>query len=41
MTSARAERLMQDTVSQALTELTDIYNVQYVALQRQQHAQNA
>ena len=37
MTAARAERLMWGMVSQALTELTDLYGVQYTALQRQQH----
>ncbi len=31
--AARAERLMLDMVTQALTELTDIYNVRYTALQ--------
>ena len=41
MTAARAERLMQDMVSQALTELTDLYKVRYAALQHQQHAQHA
>jgi ribonuclease HI len=41
MTAARAERLMRDMVSQALTELTDLYSVRYAALQRQQHAQHA
>jgi ribonuclease HI len=37
MTAARAECLMRDMVSQALTELTDLYSVRYAALQRQQH----
>ncbi len=41
MTAARADRLMQDMVSQALTELTDLYSVRYAALERQQHVQNA
>ena len=41
MTAARAELLMRDMVSQALTELTDMYSVRYAALQRQQHAQHA
>ena len=41
MTAARAELLMLDMVSQALTELTDMYSVRYAALQRQQHAQHA
>ena len=41
MTAARAERLMRDMVSQALTELTDLYSVRYAALQRQQHAHNS
>jgi hypothetical protein len=36
MTAARAERLMRDMVSKALTELTDLYIVRYAALQRQQ-----
>jgi hypothetical protein len=38
VTAARAERLMQDMVEQALTELTDIYSVRYAALQHAQHA---
>ena len=37
MTAARAERLMRDMVSQALTELTELYGVRYGALKRQQH----
>jgi hypothetical protein len=39
VTAARAERLMQDMVAQAPTELTDLYreSVRYDALQRQQH----
>ncbi len=41
-TEAQAERLMQDMVAQALTELTDLYSVRYAqpeaALQRLQHA---
>jgi hypothetical protein len=37
VTAARAKRLMQDMVEQALTELTDLYSVQYAALQRLQH----
>ena len=41
MTAARADRLMQDMVSQALTELTDLYSVRYAALQHQQPAQHA
>jgi hypothetical protein len=40
MSVARADRLMQDMVSQALTELTDLYSVRYAALQRQQQAQH-
>ncbi len=40
MTAARADRLIQDMVSQALTELTDLYNIRYAALQRQQQAQH-
>jgi hypothetical protein len=38
VTVAQAERLMQGMVAQALTELTDVYSVQYAALQRLQHA---
>ena len=38
VTAARAERLMQDMVEQALTELTDIYSVRYAALQHAHHA---
>ena len=38
VTAAQAERLMQDMVEQALTELTDIYSVRYAALQHAQHA---
>jgi hypothetical protein len=41
MTASRAERLILDMVSQALTELTDLYSVRYAALQRLQHAQHA
>ena len=41
MSAARADRLMQDMVSQALTELTDLYSTRYAALQRQQQAQHA
>ncbi len=37
-TVALAERLMQDMVEQARTELTDIYSVLYAALQHVQHA---
>jgi hypothetical protein len=40
MTAVRADRLIQDMVSQALTELTDLYNIRYAALQRQQQAQH-
>ncbi len=36
MTAAWAERLMRDMVSQALTELTDLYSVQHATLHRQQ-----
>ncbi len=41
-TAARADRLMQDIISQALTELTDRYtgSVRYAALERQQHPQH-
>ena len=38
VTAAQAERLMQDMVEQALTELTDIYSVRYAALQHANHA---
>ncbi len=38
VTVARAERLMQDTVEQILTELTDIYSLLYAALQHAKHA---
>ncbi len=38
VTAARVERLMQDMVALALTELTDLYSVRYAALQRLQHA---
>jgi hypothetical protein len=41
MTAARAECLMRNMVSQALTELTDLYSVRYAALQRQQQAHHA
>ena len=38
VTAAQVERLMQDMVEQALTELTDIYSVRYAALQHAHHA---
>ena len=38
ISAARAERLIQEMVTQALTELTDIYSVRYAALQHAQHA---
>jgi hypothetical protein len=38
VTVAQAERLMQGMIVQALTELTDLYSVQYAALQRLLHA---
>ena len=38
MTAAQSERLMQDMVEQALTELTAIYNVRYAALRHANHA---
>ncbi len=41
MTATRAEHLMRNMASQALTELTDVYSVRYDALQRLQHAQHA
>ena len=36
---ARVEKLMEDMVSQALTELTAIYNTRHAAIQQKQ-AQN-
>ena len=38
VTAAQSERLMQDMVEQALTELTAIYNVRYAALRHANHA---
>ena len=38
VTAAQSERLIQDMVEQALTELTAIYNVRYAALRHANHA---
>jgi len=38
MTASRAERLVREMVSQALTELTDLYSVRYAALRRLENA---
>ena len=38
VTAAQSERLMQDMVEQALTELTAIYSVRYAALRQANHA---
>jgi hypothetical protein len=40
MTAALADHLMQDMVSQALTELTDLCSVRYAAVERQEHVQH-
>ena len=37
LTAAQTERLMPALVSQTLTELTDLYNTRYAALQNAQH----
>ena len=37
LTAAQTERLMQVLVSQTLTELTNLYNTRYAALQNAQH----
>ena len=37
ISAARAERLMQKMVTQALTELANIYSIRYEALQQAQH----
>ncbi len=41
VTAARAERLMQGMVTQAITELIDLYRVRYATLQRLQHVQDS